>query len=56
MHLISQFWQAIQRSLFPILDEEIGPLTDKQQELMAILVVAHIEQCIQRHISGYPGR
>jgi hypothetical protein len=56
MYLISHIWQAIQCSLFPVLEEEIGPLTDKQQELVAILELAHLEKCIQRHISGYPGR
>jgi len=56
MHLISQIWQAIQRSLFPVIEEEIGPLTDKQQELVTILELARIEKYVQRHISGYPGR
>jgi transposase len=41
---ISQFWNRIQGSLFPELEEELGPLTEKQQQLVAILEVVRVEQ------------
>jgi len=56
MNLLSRIWQRIQCSLFPILEEELGPLTDKQQELVSILELSRIEKCVQRNITGYPGR
>ena len=43
MHILSQIWNTIQRSLFPALDEELGPLTDKQRALVAILELVRVE-------------
>ena len=34
---LSQTWLGIQGSLFPWLAEELGPLTQKQQDLVATL-------------------
>lgn len=52
---LSQTWWNIQRSLFPWLSEELGPLTKKQQELVTALELVRIEEFI--FISrGYPGR
>lgn len=52
---LSQTWFIIQTSLFPWLSEELGPLTEKQQELVAILELIRIEEfiCSSR---GFPGR
>jgi Transposase domain (DUF772) len=55
-HLLSRIRQRIQHSLFPFLEEELGPLTDKQQTLVMILEVACIENSVPRSISGFPGR
>lgn len=52
---LSQTWLTIQSSLFPWLSEELGPLTEKQQELVTTLEVVRIEEfiCSSR---GFPGR
>lgn len=52
---LSCFWERIQGSLFPELEEELGPLTEKQQQLVAILEVVRIEQFLPRFL-GYVGR
>jgi hypothetical protein len=52
---LSQTWLSIQISLFPWLSEELGPLTKKQQELVAILELIRIEEFIYSS-SGFPGR
>jgi transposase len=55
---LSQFWLRIQGSLFPELEEELGPLTEKQQKLVAILEVVRIEQFLPRFFAcvGRPPR
>jgi hypothetical protein len=52
---LSQTWLNIQTSLFPWLSEELGPLTEKQQELVTTLELIRIEEfiCSSR---GFPGR
>lgn len=40
---LSQFWERIQGSLFPRLEEELSPLTEKQQKLVSILEIIKIE-------------
>ena len=52
---ISQYWSKIQGSLFPFLEEELDPLTQKQQQLITILEVVRIEQFISDY-RGYEGR
>jgi len=47
MSLLSHIWQGLQAKLFPFLDEVLGPLTEKQQELIAVLELARIEGFIQ---------
>ena len=44
-----------QESLFPWLAEELGPLTEKQQELVTTLEMLRIEEFIYSS-SGFPGR
>jgi len=52
---LSQTWLKIQGSLFPWLQEELGPLSKKQQQLIAILEVIRIEQHLCSY-AGMPGR
>ena len=47
MHAISSIWSGIQRSLFPFLEEELGPLTPYHTDLAAILEVVRIEDWIK---------
>ena len=53
---ISQYWEKIQGSLFPILEENLPPLTQKQQQLVSILEVLRIEQFVFVGCSGFRGR
>lgn len=41
---LSQYWQKIQGTLFPWLEVELEPLTEKQQQLVSILELVRIEQ------------
>ena len=43
---LSQYWTKIQDTLFPQLEEELDPLTEKQQQLVTILEVVRVEQFI----------
>lgn len=52
---LSQYWLNIQGSLFPWLTEELGPLTEKQQELVTTLEMLRIEDFIYS-CCGFPGR
>lgn len=45
---ISQFWNRIQGSLFPEIEQEVGPLTEKQQQLVATLEVVRVEQFLPK--------
>jgi hypothetical protein len=53
--IVSQFWAQIQAPLFPYLEEVLGPLTEKQMQLIAILEIVRIEQFIPNY-RGYEGR
>lgn len=52
---ISQAWHNIQGSLFPWLTEELGELTQKQQELVTTLELLRVEEFIVS-FRGFPGR
>ena len=52
---ISHFWDRIQGSLFPELEEQLGPLTKKLQQVVAVLEVCKIEHFLPR-IGGGVGR
>ena len=52
---LSQTWLNIQSSLFPWLSEELGPLTEKQQDLVTTLEVVRIEEFIYSS-RGFPSR
>ena len=40
---LSNTWSHIQGFLFPMLWDEVGPLTDKQEQVVVVLEVARIE-------------
>ena len=52
---LSQTWLTIQGSLFPWSSEELGPLTEKQQDLVTTLEMVRIEEFIISS-RGFPGR
>ena len=53
--LLSNTWSHIQGFLFPMLQDEVGPLTDKLKQLVVVLDVARIEAFVQMW-PGLPGR
>ena len=52
---LSNTWGHIQGFLFPMLRDEVGPLTDKQKQVVVVLEVAGIEAFVQMW-PGLPGR
>ena len=46
MSVLSSIWGRIQSSLFPFLEEELGPMTEKQRKLVSILEIVRIEDSI----------
>lgn len=52
---LSQYWDNIQGQLFPRLEEELDPLTEKQQQIVTILEVVRIESFLP-DFRGYEGR
>src|SRR3569832_201403 len=52
---LSQYWDKIQGTLFPWLEEELDPLTEKQQQLITILEVVRIEKYVPTYF-GCEGR
>lgn len=52
---LSQYWQTIQHTLFPSLEEVLDHLTEKQQQLITILELVRIEQFLP-NLFGYEGR
>jgi Transposase DDE domain/Transposase domain (DUF772) len=53
--ILSDYWTKIQGSLFPWLEEELDALTEKQQQLVAILELVRIEEFLPCHY-GCEGR
>jgi hypothetical protein len=43
---LKQFLRVMQGALFPALQEESGPLTEKHRQLVALLNMVHIEALI----------
>jgi len=41
---IATYWKSIRRSLFPEFEKEVGPITNKHQQIMVILDVLEIEK------------
>ncbi len=57
MVALSAIWHGIERSLFPQLEEAIGPMTNKQKQLVAILELVRIEDFVvpgYLHMRGRP--
>jgi hypothetical protein len=52
---LSQYWNKIQGSLFPWLEEELDPLTEMQQKLITILELVRIEEFLPDAF-GFEGR
>lgn len=52
---LSQYWLNIQGSLFPWLKEELGELTEKQQQLVMTLELVRVEEFLCTTY-GLPGR
>ncbi len=52
---LTNTWDHIQGFLFPMLREEVGPLTAQHQRLVVVLEVARIEALV-RMCPGLPGR
>ncbi len=52
---LSQCWSAIQGNLFPWLQEELGPLSVKQQQLITVLEFVRVEEFIPSY-KGFVGR
>jgi hypothetical protein len=44
--LLNQFHRILQGVLFPALEERLGPLTDKQRQLVAVLELVQIESLV----------
>jgi transposase len=53
---ISHYWEKIQGTLFPILEQELPPLTQKQQQLISVLEVLRIEEFVFPVCLGFRGR
>lgn len=53
--VFAPYWRSIQATLFPPLERELGPLTDKQQQLVQILEMIRIEDFIPQRCR-MPGR
>jgi len=53
---ISQYWFKLQSSLFPFLEEQLGELTEKEQELVSTLELIRIEKFVtySRSLYGRP--
>jgi len=52
---LSQYWLKIQGTLFPFLEEKLGPLSEMQQQLISILEMIRIEKFIAT-FKGLVGR
>ena len=53
--VFAPYWQSIQHALFPQLEPVLGPLTEKQQQLVQTLEVIRIEQMVPPRFRA-PGR
>ena len=46
---LSMHWLSVQENLFPWLEEELGPLTEKQQQLVTLLEIVRLVEVFLRH-------
>lgn len=56
MGRLSECWNRIQRSLFPHLEEAMGPLTERHKRLVGVLEIIRIEDFVKRLHAGIRGR
>ena len=52
MKNLSHHWMRIQATLFPFLEEEVGPLSEKQQQLITVLEFARVEDFVRGYRFG----
>ena len=53
--ILSDYWFAIQQELFPALKEELGPLGERYESLIAVLELVRVERLLP-YFHGLPGR
>ena len=56
MSALFKIWNSIQRTLFPVLEEEMGPLLDKHQELVRVVELADVGRFVGPYGSKLRGR
>ncbi len=44
---LSAYWQSLQAELFPALEEELGPLSERHRELVTVLELARVEAFVK---------
>src|SRR5436305_13030886 len=55
MHLLGSFGQILQERLFPALEEDLGPLGERQQEFVRALALLEMDGFVAvRHGRGRP--
>ena len=56
--VFAPYWLSIQTQLFPWLEQELGPLTAKQQQLVHTLEIIRVEDHLPRrfHVPGRPAK
>ncbi|MFH1008005.1 MAG: hypothetical protein V1800_10980 [Candidatus Latescibacterota bacterium] len=52
MGSLSETWARIKTSLFPFLEEELGPLDEPEQSLVRILELIRIEDSVNQETHG----
>lgn len=52
---LSGYWQTIQGQLFPWLEEDLGPLSERHKQFVTVLELVRVESFV-RHWHGLPGR
>jgi len=52
---LNQFQRIMQGVLFPALEEQLGPLTDKHRQLVAVLGLIQIEALVALLLCGQGG-
>ncbi len=54
--MFAPYWSSIQTALFPWIEVPLGPLTDKQQQLVTTLEMIRVEEHLPHVWNGFPGR
>ena len=56
LELLMQYGRVLQQWLYPRLEEELGPLTEKHQQVVRVLGLARIEAAVGASGGGVGGR